>query len=122
MSHHLVSLFDALLTTFDLVTLLRMAENPLSCQSIIAEELNPYEFYADYEPGIRELVERQAGLLGLAPDELSTALEGHPHKSLALWAIHQAARELIRSEDAAVIEELFQGHIPAGMHLVPIRA
>ena len=122
MSHPLVSLFDALLTTFDFATLLRLAEDPDRCQAIIAEELNPYEFFADYEPGIRQLAAQQANRLGLELEELTAALDGHPHKSLALWAIHQAAGELTHTEEAVEIQEFFQGRIPAGIHLVPIRA
>ena len=125
MSTQLVTLFDSLITTFDLATLVRLADNPSRCQSTIDEELNPYEFYADHEWAIQELAERQAELMGLGLDDFvghDVPTEGQRQKSLALWAIHQAACELAASEDALGIQEFFQGRVPAGIHLVPISA
>ena len=125
MSHHIVTLFDSLVTMFDLATLVRLADSPSRCQAAIDGELNPYEFYADHEWAIQELAERQAGLLGLDLDDFignDVPTEGQRQKSLALWAIHQAACELAASDDAVGIQEFFQGRVPAGIHLVPISA
>ena len=122
----LVTLFNTLVTVFDFATLVRLADNPYRCQSTIGEELgNLFVFYTDHQSAIWELVQQQADLTGLDTTEyLGEHIlgEGHAQQSLALWAIHQAACELVDPDTVRLIRGAFGGEIPPGIKLVPLAA
>ena len=122
----LVTLFNTLVTVFDFATLVRLADNPYRCQSTIGEELgNLYVFYTDHQSAIWELVRQQTELTGMDPTEYASDHvpgEGHAHQSLVLWAIHQAACELVDPDTVRLVRGAFGGEIPAGIKLVPVAA
>ena len=126
MCTQIVTLCNTLATVFDFATLVRLADNPYRCQSTIGEELgNLYVFYTDHQSAIWELVQQQADSTGLDPTEYLGEYvpgEGHVQQSLALWAIHQAACELVDPGTVRLIRGAFGGEIPPGIKLVPVAA
>jgi hypothetical protein len=116
---HINHLFNALLTTFDLATLQRLARSPHRCQSALDELDGLHVFYQDFQLAIWELLEQQAGL---DDGEERSLTVGQQQQALALWAIHQAACALLQRDEARATAEMFKGHLPDGVYLTPLPA